>query len=72
MKENPVLTTEDHRNMDEFLGAVLDDYKKGAITKAQAVGGLAHVMAALDLDNYEEVRSWFAKGRAFIADTAAG
>lgn len=72
MKEKPILTTEDHRNMDDFLGAVLDDYKRGAITKAQAVGGLAHVMAALDLDNYVEARTWFAKGRAFIGDSAAG
>jgi hypothetical protein len=68
MKAKPELTTQDHEAMDVFLGVVLDDYKDGAITKAQAVGGLAHVMAALDLDNYDEARSWFAKGRAFIRE----
>lgn len=52
--------------MDAFLGHVLDDFKAGEITKAQAIGGLAHVMAALDLDNYSEARSWFEQGRKFI------
>ncbi|SIQ98451.1 hypothetical protein [Aquipseudomonas alcaligenes] len=66
MEKKPQLTTRDHNNMDAFLGHVLDDYKAGLITKDQAVGGLAHVMAALDRDNYPEARSWFEQGRAFI------
>ncbi|MFA5627451.1 MAG: hypothetical protein WC965_08245 [Thiohalomonadaceae bacterium] len=66
MAKKPELTTRDHQNMDAFLGHVLDDYKVGVITKEQAVGGLAHVMAALDLDNYPEARSWFEQGRKFI------
>ena len=66
MKSKPELTNRDHTNMDAFLGHVLDDYKAGQITKAQAVGALAHVMAALDLDNYDEARSWFEQGRKFI------
>ncbi|MEW8683446.1 MAG: hypothetical protein AB2536_16220 [Candidatus Thiodiazotropha endolucinida] len=56
MKNKPELTTKDHKNMDAFLDHVLDDYKDGVITKEQAIGGLAHTMAALDLDNYEEAR----------------
>jgi len=66
MKDKTELTTRDHKNMDAFLGHVLDDYKAGEITKEQAVGGLAHVIAALDVDNYGEVRSWFEQGRKFI------
>lgn len=66
MKRKAELTSSDHQNMDAFLGHVLDDYKEGTITKEQAVGGLAHVMAALDLDNYPEARSWFEQGRKFI------
>lgn len=66
MKNKPELTTRDHANMDAFLGHVLDDYKASQITKEQAVGALAHVMAALDLDNYNEARSWFEQGRKFI------
>lgn len=68
MKEKPELTTRDHKNMDAFLGHVLDDYKAGKITKASAVGALAHVMAALDLDNYSEARSCFEQGRKFIQE----
>lgn len=66
MKSKPELTSRDHKNMDAFLGAVLEDFKAGVITKEQAVGGLAHVMAALDLDNYGEARSWLEQGRKFI------
>ena len=66
MKSKPELSTRDHKNMDAFLGHVLDDYKAGTITKEQAVGALAHVMAALDLDNYDEARSWFEQGQKFI------
>lgn len=65
MKNNE-LTTLDHQNMDAFLSDVLDDYKNGVITKNQAIAGLAHVMAALDRDNYEEARTWFVNGRAFV------
>lgn len=61
-----VLTTKDHENMDAFLGSVLDDYKNEAITKDQAVAGLAHVMSALDIDNYDEAKSWLEQGRKFI------
>lgn len=67
MAKKPELNSRDHQNMDAFLGHVLDDYKAGRITKEGAVSGLAHVMAALDLDNYAEARSWFEKGRKFLS-----
>ena len=60
------LSTRDYENMDAFLGHVLEDYKAGTITKDEAVGGLAHVMAALDKGNYDEVKSWFEQGRKLI------
>lgn len=68
MKAKAELTAHDHKNLDAFLGHVLDDYKSGAITKEQAVGGLAHVMAALDMDNYPEARKWLEQGRKFIRE----
>lgn len=68
MKSKPELTNRDHKNMDSFLGHVLEDYKSGVISKEQAVSGLAQVMAALDLDNYPEARSWFEQGRKFIRE----
>jgi len=68
MKKKAVPTDKDHKHMEAFLGNVLDDFKKGEITRDQAIGGLAHVMAALDLDNYGEVISCFKQGRKFIMD----
>ena len=64
------LTERDHTNMDAFLGHVLEDFKAGTLTKEQAIGGLAHVMAALDIGNTDEARSWFENGRKFIRDAA--
>jgi hypothetical protein len=63
---NPTLTNRDHKNMDAFLGHVLDDYKAGVITKAEAVGGLAHVIAAIDKGNYGEAINWLEQGRNLI------
>lgn len=40
--------------------------KPADIVRLGAVSGLAHVMAALDLDNYDEARSWLEQGRKFI------
>lgn len=63
------LSKSDHANMDAFLGHVLDDYKAGEITKEEAVGALAHVMAALDIGNTAEAVNWFQQGRNFIRAT---
>lgn len=60
------LSSRDHQNMDAFLEHVLEDYKSGVITKEQAIGGLAHVIAAVDIRNYDEARRWFEQGRKFI------
>lgn len=65
----PNLTERDHKNMDAFLGHVLDDYKAGEITKDEAIGALAHVMAALDKGNTGEAVNWFEQGRKFIRST---
>jgi len=69
MKKKPELTDKDDANMKSFIGCVLEDYKGGVIIKEQAVGGVTHVMAALDLDNYVEAREWFKPGRKFIRET---
>ena len=52
------LSSQDYQNMDAFLGHVLEDFRAGSITKEEAIGGLAHVMAAIDKGNYDEVTSW--------------
>lgn len=64
------LTETDHQHLDAFLGAVLDDYRDGVLTKEQAVGGPAHVMAALNIGNVGEARAWFLEGRKLIRDGA--
>lgn len=63
------LTTKDHKNMDVFLGQVLEDFKEGEITKEEAIGALAHVMTALDIGNTAEAVNWFEQGRKFIRST---
>lgn len=56
------LSNSDHEHMDAFLGQVLDAYKTGELSRTAAVGVLAHVIAAVDLDNYPEARRWFEEG----------
>jgi len=63
---SPTLTSRDHKNMDVFLGHVLEDFKVGEITRDEAVAGLAHVIAAIDIGNYGGVLKWFEQGRKFI------
>lgn len=63
------LSERDHMNMDRFLEHVFDDYKAGEITRAEAVGAVAHVIAAIDIGNYGEARNWFEQGRKFIRST---
>jgi len=69
MNREPTFTDKDHADMDAFLGAVLDDYKAGEITKQQAVSGLAHVIAATDIGNYGEAINWFRQGHKFVRET---
>ena len=58
------LSEKDHRSMDAFLEKVLDWYKLGEITRDGAVGGLAHVMAALDKGNTGEAVAWFERAES--------
>lgn len=70
--KKPQLTEKDHQNMEIFLGAVLDYYKNGQVDKKVAVSTLAHVMSALDIDNYGEAINWFEKGRKLILEEQGG
>lgn len=53
------LTESDHRDMDGFLGFVLDAYAQGEANQSQAIAALAHVMTAAAIDNHGEVLAWF-------------
>ncbi|ACT49613.1 hypothetical protein [Methylovorus glucosotrophus] len=59
MEREISLKKKDHKAMDAFLERVLDAYKKEEISKSSALGGLAHVMAALDIRNTGEALAWF-------------
>ena len=53
------LKDKDHKAMCAMLTSALEAFKEGTIGLDAAVGGLAHVMAALDKGNTEEAVSWF-------------
>jgi hypothetical protein len=63
------LSEKDHRNMDQFLAYLIQDIKSSAISEQTAASVLAHVIAAVDIGNYEEARNWFQQGRKFVHDT---
>ncbi|TIQ99467.1 hypothetical protein [Mesorhizobium sp.] len=44
----PQLTNQDYALLDKFLGFVLERYKAGERTKAEAIGDIAHLVAAVD------------------------
>lgn len=64
--KQPTLTERDHHNLDAFLGHLLDAHKNGELSREAAAGALAHVIAAVDQDNYPEARRWFEEGRKYI------
>lgn len=53
------LTSADHADMDNFLNAALDGYKNGTLSRDNVRSALAHVIAAIDINNYGEARQWF-------------
>ena len=55
------LTNATHNAMDGFFEFVLDAYKDGRVSRSNAVGALAHVIAAAAKDNDGEVIAWFRK-----------
>ncbi|AEG13588.1 hypothetical protein KO533_18980 [Shewanella sp. NKUCC05_KAH] len=69
MKNRDKLTNQDHDQMDHFIGAILEDYKNGIVSKEAVISGLGHVIAAIDLGNHDEARKWFCEGRTFIRET---
>jgi hypothetical protein len=56
---NKKLTEADHAGMDNLLNAALDGYQNGTLSRDSVRSALAHVIAAIDLGNYEEARQWF-------------
>ena len=63
MQRPGILTEQDHNNFDALIGHVLDDYRAGTLAKADAIGGLAELFAAIDIGNEGEARAWLTEGR---------
>ncbi len=57
-----VLTESDHDALGHYLGAVLTAYRNDEIAQKQAVADLAHVIAAIDQRELQEVKSWLTDG----------
>ncbi|HGK7311100.1 hypothetical protein [Aeromonas caviae] len=61
-----MLTEQEHDDLDAFLVTVLQAFKKDEITQEKAVGSLNHLIAAMDNDEYDEVRSCLRNREEFV------
>lgn len=62
------LSESDHILLDDFLGYVLDRYKNGTIRKTEAIGKIAHLVAAVTLPDGDDWRGYM---KAIIEDENA-
>jgi hypothetical protein len=68
--KNGNLTNQDHKDMDNMLRRVLQAYKAGELTEVAVVSSLAHIIAAVDIENTAEARNWFRQqGVEFFKET---
>lgn len=63
-----ILSNVDHAALDLFLNQVLDGVTSGTISQEEAVGGLAHVIAAIDIGERTQIAAWFANPVTFMTD----
>jgi hypothetical protein len=68
MPNRDQLTNKDYDQMDTFIGAIIDDYKNGLVSKLAIITGLGHVIGAIDQGHHDEARRWFSQGRKFIRE----
>ncbi|RNM03206.1 hypothetical protein [Ralstonia pseudosolanacearum] len=60
--------TTDQINLELFFDHMLEDYKAGALTKEQAIGGLVAFSAAINRGDFEGARQWAEQGRKLARD----
>lgn len=53
----------DQINLELFFGHLLEDFKRGELTKEQAIGGLVAFSAALNRGDFDGARRWAEEGR---------
>lgn len=66
MNPENMLTEQDHDDLDAFLVTILQAFKKDEITQEMAVGSLTQLIAAMDNDEYDEVRSCLRNRKEFV------
>lgn len=61
-------TLYDEDQMEAFLGKVLDRYRNGSLSRTNAIGVLAHIIAAAENREISELRNWFADPEGVLAN----
>lgn len=54
MSRNQIVSNSQLKDIDTFVGKVLDAYKNGSISRFDAILDIGHVMAAIDQGNETE------------------
>lgn len=60
------MSQEERDSLEDFLGAVLDDYSKGTITRQQVINGIAAAYITAADGRRDEAVAWLRKGRKWI------
>ena len=47
-----------HVLLDKFLGCILDRHKDGSLTRLEAIGDIAHLVAAVDIPDGDDFRAY--------------
>ncbi|EHA0636346.1 hypothetical protein JJT54_004462 [Salmonella enterica] len=53
------LTKTDHTGLNNLINAAFEGVINGSLSQVSAMNSLAHVVAAIDIGNYDEARKWF-------------
>jgi hypothetical protein len=58
VSDKPFLTDTDHYNFDNIVRNVLEAHQRGEISIENIVGGLGHILGAVDNRSRTEVDNW--------------
>lgn len=61
-----ILSMSEQVKLKAFLAAVLDDYKLGAISQQQAVGGITRLVDALEISDSGKISQMLSEGRKLL------
>ncbi|WP_250392855.1 hypothetical protein, partial [Escherichia coli] len=61
-----ILSMSEQVKLKAFLAAVLDDYKLGAISQQQAVGGITSLVDAIEISDSGKISLMLSEGRKLL------